>query len=115
MLFPDSAKNAIANTFYDKTISVMRKTEQLDDQGGLIKSGTEVKSTFKGNVRFLAFGQEQNEIGLTKVADIQITCPTDTAVEVDDFLQYGGVQYVATEVNPSDSHLTILGQRWVSQ
>ncbi len=112
MQFPDKAKKVIADTFYDKEVAVLEKTETLDAEGGVVKNSTTIKSTFKGNVRFIALGEEQNELGLVENIDIQITCPTDTAVEVDDLLQYAGVKYVAVSVLPSDSHKTIWGQKW---
>lgn len=112
MLFPDSAKMAILNAFYDKVIAVLTKTETIDAEGGLVKNGTTVKSTFKGNVRFNALGELQTELGLTQNIDIAISCPTDTAVEVGDLLQYAGVKYVATDVLPRDSHKFIMGEKW---
>ena len=115
MEFPKTAQNAIARAFYDKSVVILEKTEVLDDEGGAVKGGEIVKSTFKGNVRFLAQEQEQLSVGLVKRGDIQITCPTDTAVEVDDLLQYRGVKYVVISVLPYDSHTTIVGERWAKQ
>ena len=112
MLFPDSAKQAISKAFYDKEVAILEKTETIDDEGGVVKGGTTVKSTFTGNVRFAELGALQTELGLVSQIDIAITCPTDTAVVVDDLLQYKGVKYVATSVIPSDSHLLIVGTVW---
>lgn len=115
MEFPKTAQNAIANAFYDKSVAILEKTEVLDDEGGVVKGGETVKSTFKGNVRFLAQEEQQLGIGLVKRGDIQITCPTDVVVEIDDIVKYAGVKYIVTSVLPSDSHLTIVGERWVKQ
>lgn len=115
MEFPKTAQNAIANAFYDKSVAILEKTEVLDDEGGVVKGGEVVKSTFKGNVRFLTKEQQQLGVGLVELGDIQITCPTDTKVEIDDILQYAGVSYIVISVLPSDSHLTIVGERWVKQ
>ena len=114
MLFPDSAKQAISKAFYDKEVAILEKTETIDDEGGVVKGGTAVKSTFTGNVRFAELGALQTELGLVSQIDIAITCPTDTAVAVDDLLQYQGVKYIAKSVIPSDSHLLIVGERWVA-
>lgn len=114
MLFPDSAKQAISETFYDKEVVILEKTETIDDEGGIVKGGTTVKNTFTGNVRFTQLGELQTELGLVSQIDIAITCPTDTAVVVDDLLQHKGVKYVAKSVIPSDSHLLIVGERWVA-
>jgi hypothetical protein len=112
MLFPDSAKKVIAETFYDKVVAVLDKLESVDSEGGVVKDGWEAKSTFKCNVRFTALSEVQSELGLTEEIDVAITCPTDTAVEVDDILQYGGFKYIATEVLPRDSHKLIVGRKW---
>jgi len=129
MLFPESAKNAISSVFYDKLILVLSNLETIDSEGGVVRtiatiesesdeSGGDdptIKSTFYGNVRFVALGELENEIGLTHNIDIAISCPTETAVEVNDLLQYKGIVYVATDVLPYDSHKMITGQRWEKQ
>nr|DAK63479.1 MAG TPA: hypothetical protein [Caudoviricetes sp.] len=114
MLFPDSAKQAISKAFYDKEVAILEKTETIDDEGGVVKGGTTVKSTFTGNARFAELGALQTELGLVSQINIAITCATDTAVAVDDLLQYQGIKYVAKSVIPSDSHLLIVGERWVA-
>ena len=115
MQFPDKAKKAIANAFYDKEVAILSKSEMLDDEGGVVKNAETVKSTFKGNVRFTVLGEEQSEIGLVENIDIQITCATDVDVKVDDLLKYQGVKYVAVDVLPFDSHKTIMGRKWEKQ
>ena len=115
MLFPEDAKDAISSVFYDKSISVLSDTTEIDDEGGIVRTSSQTTSTFKGNVRFNALGELQNEIGLTHNIDIAITCPTDTAVAVNDLLQYAGIKYVATDVVPYDSHKLITGERWEKQ
>lgn len=115
MLFPDSVKQAISKAFYDKEVTILERTETIDDEGGVVKGGTTVKSTFTGNVRFTELGALQtDELGLVSQIDIAITCATGTAVAVDDLLQYQGIKYVAKSVIPSDSHLLIVGERWVA-
>ena len=113
MKWPDSAKNMIAKSFYDKTVTVLEKATTIGPDGGA-KFCETTKSTFKGNVRFNALGEVQEELGLVENIDIVITCPTDTAVGVDDFLQYGGVKYTVSDVVPSDSHLTVVGKKWAA-
>lgn len=115
MLFPDSAKNAIANAFYDKTISILSSTETIDAEGGVVHSEPSVASTFKGNARFNALGELQEEIGLVGNIDIAITCPTDTNLSVNDFFEYDSIKYVATDVVPYDSHKLITGKKWAKQ
>lgn len=111
MEFPKNAQRTLARAFYDKSVKILEKQVILDDEGGVIKGGEVVKSTFKGNVRFLIQEQQQLGVGLVKQGDIQITCPTDTEVVIDDILQYAGIKYIVLSVLPSDSHLTIVGER----
>lgn len=115
MLFPESAKTAIAESFYDKTVEVLAKQETLDPEGGVIKSGLTVKSTFQGNVRFNALGVVQQELGLVEDIDVAISCDPSTDVVVNNVLQYGGKRYVVTDVLPFDSHKLITGKKWLTQ
>ncbi|MDL2235450.1 hypothetical protein LJC07_04750 [Christensenellaceae bacterium OttesenSCG-928-L17] len=115
MFIPNSFKEQVADTFYDKSVDVLDKTEAIDSEGGLVKTSESVKSTFKCNVRFTALGALQEEIGLVENIDIAITCSTDTAVVVDDILQYDGVKYATTDVLPYDSHRLIVGKKWQSE
>lgn len=115
MLFPDTAKTAISNAFYDKEVSILDKSEQYDSEGGLKKASKSIKSTFLGNVRFITYGEKQSEKGLLQDLDAQITCPTDIQVAVDDILQFKGVKYVAVDVLPYDSHLLISVKKWRGQ
>ncbi len=115
MLFPDDAKKAIAKSFYDKVVEILEKSETIDAEGGVVKSGETVKSTFKGNVRFEALGKIQAEIGLTDQIDIAITCDASTDIAVDDLMQYAGIKYVAADVLPYDSHIMIVGRKWQAE
>ena len=115
MLIPSSFKDTIADTFYDKTVTMLTKVVTTDSEGGVKKSGTTTVGTFKGNVRFEALGAIQNEIGLTEHIDVAITCDPETELDVDDLLEYAGVKYMAVGVVPYDSHKLIVGRRWQVQ
>lgn len=115
MLVPSSFTAAIADTFYDKTVTKLTRSTTTDSEGGVKKTTSSPSSTFKGNVRFEALGEVQSELGLTEKIDIAITCPPDTAVSVDDIIEYLSVKYVATSVLPRDTHKLIVGQRWQGQ
>lgn len=112
MLLPDNFKDVIANNFYDKTVEILQKTETLDNEGGVIKEGTTVASTFTANVQFTANDEFKTDLGLIKDIDIAISCSTDTTVEVDDLLQYEGIKYIAINVLKYDSHKLIVGKKW---
>ena len=115
MLFPESAKKAITDAFYDKTIEVLTATDTVDAEGGVVKGSLTVKSTLQGNVRFTNLGELQAELGFVSTIDICVTCGADEDVAVNDLLRYNGKLYVATSVIPSDSHLTIVGNLWEAQ
>ena len=116
MLFPDNAKQIISETFYDKEVSVLTKSETFDAEGGAVKSSTTtVESTFLGNVRFVNYGEKQDEKGLLKDIDIQITCPTETNVALDAILEYQGDKFVVISVEPYDSHKLISARKWQGQ
>ena len=115
MLFPESAKKAIADAFYDKTIEVLTAEDTVDAEGGVVKGSLTTKCTFQGNVRFTNLGELQAELGLVKTIDICVTCGADENVSVNDLLRCSNKLYVATSVIPSDSHLTIVGNLWEAQ
>lgn len=115
MLFPDNAKQIISDTFYDKEVSVLAKTEAFDSEGGAIKSALTVESTFQGNVRFVNYGEKQDEKGLLKDIDVQITCPTETNVSLDTILEYQGDKFIVISVEPYDSHKLISARKWQGQ
>ena len=111
MLWPNSAKDAISNAFYDKEVAISSKVVTTDAEGG--SSFSEVaKGTLQGNVRFNALGELQEELGLIENIDIAITCDPTTNVAVDDILQYDGRKYLAVNVLPYDSHILIVGRKW---
>lgn len=112
MLFPDSAKKAIAEAFYDKEVTVYGREDSIDEEGGIKKGELTEKCTLKANVCFISYEEKQAEKGLIVEADIKVTCSQDSDVSVDDILNYGGKKYQVIEVLPYDSHLTILGKKW---
>ena len=107
---PASFTKAIADTFYDKTVSKLEKTTTSTD-GWVEETGT-VTSTFKANVQFDNLGEVQTELGLTEQIDVAMTCLPDTDIAVDDLFQYDGVDYKASAVIPYDSHKKIVGSKW---
>ena len=115
MLFPDKAKQTISNAFYDKEVSVLGKSEAFDAEGGLVKAALTVTSTFLGNVRFVNYGEKQDEKGLLKDVDIQITCPNETNVALDTILEYQGNKFIVISVEPYDSHKLISAKKWQGQ
>ena len=112
MLFPNSAKQVISKAFYDKEVTILEKQEAYDAEGGLVKTGTAIQGTFLGNVKFVSYGEEQQEKGLVKDIDVVITCSTDIAVDVGDLLQYQGSKYIVSSRVITDSHMKLEGKIW---
>ena len=111
MLLPSGFTEAIADAFYDKTVSILSKSTTNTD-GWVEEMATTVTSTFKGNVRFSNLGEVQSEIGLSEKVDVVVSCAITVAISVDDLFGYDGVTYKALAVVPSDSHLEIVGSKW---
>lgn len=124
MLWPNEAKDAIAKSFYDKMVVVLSTSVQKDEEGGIIRNNTAstdesgsghpsetVKSSFLGNVRFNNLGEIQADLGLVESIDVVITCNENAEIAVDDVFRLDAHRrYVATNVIPSDSHLTVVGK-----
>lgn len=110
MLLPASFTSIVADTFYDKDVSVLTKTSTSVD-GWVNEAATTVKSTFKCNVRFNKLAEIQAELGLTEQIDIAITCLPNTDIKKGDFIKYKGVTYRVTAAVPNDSHLKVAGSK----
>jgi hypothetical protein len=110
---PNSFKTKIADTFYDKEITLKSYSEVVDDEGWAdAKASTEVK-TFDGNVRFDNLAQIQEDFGLDEDVDIIIT--TDEELELGNVIEYGGIEYRVISAIPYDSHNLIAGMKWSSK
>lgn len=110
MLLPSNFTKTVADTFYDKEVTILEKTTTSTD-GWVEETGT-TKTTFKGNVQFSNLETTQKELGLTETIDVAITCKTDVPIKLDDLFEYEGVTYKASAVVPNDSHLKIVGNKW---
>lgn len=112
MYIPKTMTKAIANTFYDKTISILKKVTSIDSEGGVISKGYEEVDTFKGNVSFSNCKKIQEEYGLDYNIDISITTFTDVSVNINDLVKYNDVIYNVSDKLSSDSHVLIVATKW---
>lgn len=101
----------IANTFYDKEVSVLVSKTTTDAEGGVNNKGYEVLDTFKGNVNFSNCKQIQEEYGLDYNIDVAITTNYNI-LEINDIIKYQDVVYKVTDILPSDSHLLVIATKW---
>lgn len=114
MIIPASFREAIKNTFYDKTVTRFTTTNTVDSDGWARKSATTiVAGTFLGNVHFDNFDKIQEEYGITDQINIVIT--TDTEIATEEIIGYDGKQYKVFRVIPNDSHYLLIAQDWLSK
>ena len=119
MIIPDSFKQSIANTFYDKEITKYTTEEVVDDEGWVgmeetvVSDSNYVSGTFMGNVRFDNLAQIQEDYGLKEVVDIVVT--TDEDIDVNSIIGYENVLYRVNKAIPFDSHKLLIGNIWSSK
>jgi len=111
LYIPKTMTKKIAQTFYDKEVSILDKKSNVDAEGGVTSKGYDVIGTFKGNVNFSNCKQIQEEYGLDYNIDVSIT--TDyNLLKINDIIKYLDVIYNVTDVLPSDSHILIVATKW---
>lgn len=109
MLFPESARRAIAQTFYDKTVEVLEVKKTFDPEGGVVE-GISKKAEFAGNVNLSVLAKILEANGAKVDASVAITAETSAPVEIGDRLRIGQLTFEAVEVKRYDSHALILGK-----
>ena len=108
MKIPETFKQAIADTFYDKDIEIWTEGTIKDDEGSVIENGKLEKiDSFKGNFQFSTREYIQQEYGKEIEANAIVTCDK-TVAEIGNILVYGNKDYIIKSIVPSDSHTTIL-------
>lgn len=113
MKIPSDFTTKIQETFYDKLIKTKNKEEIVDDEGWAGDISTTESGSFYGNVRFSDLKTIQEEFGIEEEIDIVIT--SNSEVELNDILEYEGVEYRVVSSIPYDSHNLILGKKWLSK
>lgn len=111
MKLPSEFKQIIADNFYDKEVSILKKETITDIEGGVTSKGYEVINTFKGNVNFSNCKQIQEEYGLDYNIDISITTNCESIV-IDDIIKYQDMIYKVMDILSSDSHFQIVATKW---
>lgn len=112
MQIPDDFKSVIADTFYDKTITLYTVEEVVDEEGWARMSETESDS-FVGSVSFSELAKVQEEYGLREAIDMVVSTHED--VSVGSVLGYGDHLYKVVSAIPFDSHYLILAKKWSSK
>ncbi len=113
MLFPtNDFKKAVKCAFYDKEIGVRSVEIVTNNEGQRKKVLGDIKRTFKGNAQFSNRKVICEEYGLKEDFDLSITA--DELVELNDVLEYQGVNYTVTDVLKFDTHNLIVAVKYVS-
>ena len=108
MKIPETFKQAIADTFYDKDIEIWTEGTIKDDEGSVVENGKlEKKDSFKGNFQFSTREYIQQEYGREIEANAIVTCDK-TVGKIGNILVYNNNDYVVKSLISSDSHITIL-------
>lgn len=108
MNIPETFKQAIADTFYDKDIEIWTSGTIKDDEGAVIGDGKLEKiDSFKGNFQFSTREYIQQEYGREIEANAIVTCDKANA-EIGNILVCNDKEYEIKSLVPSDSHITIL-------
>ena len=108
MNIPETFKQAIADTFYDKDIEIWTSGTIKDDEGSIVGDGKLEKiDSFKGNFQFSTREYIQQEYGKEIEANAIVTCDK-TVAEIGNILIYNNKGYEIKSLVPSDSHITIL-------
>lgn len=113
MKIPETFKQVIADTFYDKELKIMtnEKEEVIDDEGCIIETERNIlKEIIMGNFQFSTLEKVQQEYGKEIIAECIVTCE-DTKATADDILIYQDKEYEIKAIIPCDSHKTILLHR----
>lgn len=108
MNIPETFKQAIADTFYDKDIEIWTSGTIKDDEGAVIGNGKLNKvDSFKGNFQFSTREYIQQEYGKEIEANAIVTC-NKTVAEIGNILVYNNADYAIKSLIIGDSHTTIL-------
>lgn len=108
MKIPETFKQAIADTFYDKDIEIWTEGTIKDDEGSVIENGKLEKiDSFKGNFQFSTREYIQQEYGKEIEANAIVTCDK-TVAEIGNILVYNNNDYTIKSLITGDSHTTIL-------
>ncbi len=113
MRIPNSFKNKIKETFYDKSVAVLGKTDSVDDEGWAGEESTTEVKTILANVRFDKLAEIQEEYGIDEQVDFTMT--TDEKVDTGTIVEYGGIEYRVINSIPYDSHNLIIATKWKSK
>jgi len=112
MQLPANFTSAIANTFYDKSFTVNRKTRSKDAEGGVTIVTAQV-GTFTGNVQAGTTKQSLSIVdrGLVDRVDLTVSVATGSDIKTDDELVYNSQKFTVKGAFTYDSHLLLVCEK----
>lgn len=113
MKIPQSFKDKIKQTFYDKEILLISSSlvKEADGHAKLKESTT--TGSFFGNVNFSNLKNVQENYGIQEEIDLTVT--TDTAVAREQVIQYDNRLFKIIEAKKFDSHYLLIAKLWSSK
>lgn len=114
MIIPNGFEDAMASTFYDKTITKIEITRTVSTDGQVMKAESETSDTIKVNERFDNCEIIRQEQGISEQVDVSMTCRSTESISENEVWTDGTRKYRIMKVIQFDSHKLIVGQLWLS-
>lgn len=108
MKIPNEFKQAIADAFYDKRVTVYNVIEVVNEELDVTRTKGTLKEELKCNVHTIGNKVLIQDYGLDIKANIMITCLSTSATK-GDIITYNGQDYKIVEILEKDSHVKIFG------
>lgn len=116
MKIPSNFENIIANTFYDKEIEVYETAVITASDGWKRNSAVSTGLALECNVTFDRLDQIRRDYGLDREIHVLVTTKREyypNLIGFDNIFDFEGVKYRVVSAINRDSHLVIMGERWV--
>ena len=108
MKIPQSFKDVIASTFYDKPITFYSRENTVDIEGGNVLNQPTNEVTILCNANQVTHERLIKEYGIDLDASLMLTCSELEKLSEDLYLTYMSDEYVVKKVLHYDSHMKVL-------
>lgn len=114
MKITNDFKTKMAETFYDKEITLYTQERVVDDEGFAVRSVEESETTVMANV-LTNHTKLMEEYGIVERFDLAFTCDPDEDVQADSIISYQSKTYKVSTVKITDTHKLVIAQSWSSK
>lgn len=104
----DMVRNAVSDTFYDKTVELYNTVEVVGEELDAIRQKGELKEKIQCNVHTIGDKVLKQDYGLDIQANIMLTCSSTKAIK-GDIITYNNQDYKVVEILVKDTHIKIFG------